>query len=197
MDGASALLSLRRRRALQLLVAAEYVLCLFLLPLACLAGESSLTPTVRQRPLVLADTASMGFNIVLTAVVNVVFAVLTHFVASAARRPLVVGFLTGASTMLCQLNFTSAVYWSQLSRCLELPAGITPPQSYTCARPGVYRAIGLAEGLLFLAQLCALLLLHLWQENFLDTRGPREPSLDQGSPSPLLSSTGWARGTTL
>ena len=143
----------------------------------------------------------MGFNVLLTAVVNTVFAALTHFVANAARRPLVVGFLVGASTLLCQLNFTSAVYWSQLSRCLELPAGSKSPPSYSCERPGVYWAVGLTVGLLFLAQLCVLLLLSLWQDDFVDTSRQtednlmREQSYDRGSP--LLSSTSLARGTTL
>ena len=143
----------------------------------------------------------MGFNILLTAAVNAVLAAISHLVASAARRPLVVGFLVGASTLLCQLNFTSAVYWSQLSRCLELPGNVKPPQGYSCERPGVYWAIGLVEGLLFLAQLCGLLLLSLWQEHFVDASRPTRDNsshhLQRDHGSPLLTATTLTRGTTL
>ena len=139
----------------------------------------------------------MGFNIVLTAAVNLVFSAVSHFVVSSRRKPLVVGFLVGALPLLCQLNLTTAVFWSQLSKCLRVPAaGTEPPRRYSCERPAVYLAIGLLEGLLFLIQLGLLLLLSLWQELLVEGAGQLQHSETHVLSSPFLP-PGATQGTVL
>ena len=77
----------------------------------------------------------MGFNIVLTAILNISFVAGALYVVRNSKTPIAIGFLIGVSAMMTMLNFMTAIYWGQLSKCKSYPLNYT---QYSCSQPAAY-----------------------------------------------------------
>lgn len=100
---------------------------------------------------VVAGTANVGFNCVLTGFLNIAFVAGSYYVINNSKSPIAIGFLIGTSGMLTILSFMTAVYWGQLSRCDEYYSAYNITQ-YTCANKAAYGAVCAFSVILFLLQ---------------------------------------------
>ena len=71
---------------------------------------------------------------------------------------------------MSMLNFTTGVYWGQLSKCQVLPTNLQVDH-YTCTSPILYGAISALTILVFISQLSVFLLLMLWRDVFIERQG--------------------------
>eukprot|EP00608_Synchroma_pusillum_P005517 CAMPEP_0198429690 /NCGR_PEP_ID=MMETSP1452-20131203/8989_1 /TAXON_ID=1181717 /ORGANISM="Synchroma pusillum, Strain CCMP3072" /LENGTH=194 /DNA_ID=CAMNT_0044150107 /DNA_START=11 /DNA_END=595 /DNA_ORIENTATION=+ len=117
---------------------------------------------------VVADTANMGFNVVLTAILNVGFCGGTYYVIRKSQTPLGVGFLIGASTGLTILSLMTAVYWGQLGECETTKTNI---DQYSCDNKSGYRAVSAFASLLFITQFAFTILVVVWKDNVIGDTG--------------------------
>jgi hypothetical protein len=69
----------------------------------------------------------------------------------------------GSSSMMALLNFTTGIYWGQLSRCRELSRVLA---HYSCNSPRLYGFVALFSMLIFATQFVVFLLLYVWRDSF-------------------------------
>lgn len=113
-------------------------------------------------------TANMGFNIVLTAILNSAYNASSYIlVKKTSRRPLQMGLLIGSSSMMVLLNLMTAVYWGQLSKCHILPHYASLAQ-YTCDNPILYTCISVFAALACLSQAVFLILVLIWRDHLIE-----------------------------
>jgi hypothetical protein len=91
-----------------------------------------------------------GFNAVLTALLNIAFIAGSYYVIKNSKTPIAVGFLIGSAFMITLLNFMTAVYWGQLSKCQVVTSSVA---QYSCSNPDAYGAVCAFAVLMFLVNL--------------------------------------------
>jgi len=91
------------------------------------------------------STSNAGFNVMLTAVLYILFTTGGLYVLTKSQSTVAIGFLIGCSFMICLLSLMTAVFWGQLSGCNEtfngVPIGTDVIDHYSCDHIGGYRAI--------------------------------------------------------
>lgn len=98
---------------------------------------------------VVAHTENAGFNIVLTGLLNLIFALASYYALGKLKTPIIIGAVIGGGIMICFLTFMTAVYWGQLSLCEEVTASI---RHYSCDQKIAYRMTCLFSVIMFLLQ---------------------------------------------
>lgn len=98
---------------------------------------------------VVASTANAGFNCVLTGLLNVALVGGSYHVIKTSKAPIAVGFLIGSSAMITILNFMTAIYWGNLSKCEVISDDLA---GYSCDNSSAYGAVSAFAVLLFLIQ---------------------------------------------
>jgi hypothetical protein len=116
---------------------------------------------------VVAGTANVGFNCVLTGFLNIAFVAGSYYVITNSKSPIAVGFLIGTSGMITILSFMTAVFWGQLSNCDRL-VGIT---QYTCTNKVAYGAVCAFAVILFLLQGAFSAAVIVWRGDLINETG--------------------------
>ncbi|EWM28982.1 hypothetical protein Naga_100737g2 [Nannochloropsis gaditana] len=113
---------------------------------------------------VVASTANMGFNAVLTALLYIFYVAGTYHVLQRSKMPLAVGFVLGVSVMITFLSLMTAIFWGQLANCSP---GYYDIKRYSCTNRSAYSATCAFATLLFLVQLVFTSALVLWRDEFI------------------------------
>eukprot|EP00904_Undaria_pinnatifida_P008411 jgi/Undpi1/46/HiC_scaffold_1.g00046.m1 len=125
---------------------------------------------------VVSSNANAGFNVVLTAIIYVVYVALLAAIfnkkrsvdggqdASMAIEPMVGGVLIGVTTMMCFLSLMTAIYWGEMSGCDSDTDDVT---GYSCYSASGMAAVSWFASFLLIAQACMLAALVLWKEDLL------------------------------
>ena len=103
-----------------------------------------------------AHTENVGFNVVLTGILNLVFAVASYYSLGKLRTPIIIGVVMGSGIMISFLSFMTSVYWGQLSMCETTTIAI---RHYSCTNKFGYRMICLFSTAMFVLQvreMCAI-----------------------------------------
>ncbi len=116
-----------------------------------------------------ANTANIGFDIVLTAILNLFYVGGAYYIIQYSSSPLAVGFLIGVSFMISILNLMTAVYWGELSNCEILKDTIA---QYTCTTPAAYGAVSAFATLLLATQTFLTAAIAIWRSSLLDQQQP-------------------------
>lgn len=109
---------------------------------------------------VVAGTANMGFNAVLTALLNISFIAGSYYVVKNSKTPIAIGFLIGSSVMVTLLNLMTAIYWGQLSKCQILTASVA---QYSCSQPDAYGAVCAFAVMMFLVNMTFTTFIIIWR----------------------------------
>lgn len=117
---------------------------------------------------VVAGTANMGFNAVLTALLNIAFIAGSYYVVRNSKTPIAVGFLIGSSVMMTLLNLMTSVYWGQLSKCQAVTASVA---QYSCSQPDAYGAVCAFAVMMFLVNLGFTASLIVWRGELISEVG--------------------------
>jgi hypothetical protein len=117
---------------------------------------------------VVAGTANVGFNVVLTAFLNLALIGGSYHVIKTSKTPIAIGFLLGSSAMMAVLNLMTGVFWGQLSGCKVSHADLA---GYTCTNTTAYGAVSAFAVLLFLAQVAFTAALFMWRADFISEPG--------------------------
>jgi hypothetical protein len=144
---------------------------------------------------VVAGTANAGFNCVLTAFLNIAFIGGSYHVIKNSKAPIAVsicnlmhfdfvvslffktkaclrfqqvGFVIGSGAMMASLNFMTAVYWGQLSKCTSLGVSLG---GYSCTNTAAYGAVCAFAVMLFLCQLGFTTAVVLWRSELISEVG--------------------------
>ena len=96
-----------------------------------------------------AHTENVGFNVVLTGILNLVFAVASYYSLGKLRTPIIIGVVMGSGIMISFLSFMTSVYWGQLSMCETTTITI---RHYSCTNKFGYRMICFFSAVMFLLQ---------------------------------------------
>ena len=131
---------------------------------------------------VVAGTANAGFNIVLSAFLNMGFILGAWYVFRNSKTPIAVGFLIGALCPLAFLNMMNGVYWGQLSHCT---VGVVGLSQYTCTNPTAYGAVSVFSVLIFLMQSMLIYVIISWRGALINEEGVYNEEMT----SPLSSSS--------
>jgi len=115
-----------------------------------IAGEAFFALPLTICCFVVAGTANAGFNAVLTALLNIAFIAGSYYVIKNSKTPIAVGFLIGSAFMITLLNFMTAVYWGQLSKCQVVTSSVA---QYSCSNPDAYGAVCAFAVLMFLVNI--------------------------------------------
>lgn len=118
--------------------------------------------------LVVSGTANAGFNVVFTALLNAGWIGGSYYVVRNSKTPLAIGFLIGVSCMMSILDFMTAIYWGQLSKCSKTSALIS---QYSCSNPTAYGAVCFFAVFLFLVQLAFSVAVILWRSELIHEAG--------------------------
>jgi hypothetical protein len=112
---------------------------------------------------VVAGTANAGFNVVLTAFIQIAFQSGAYYVLNMlpTRSSMMVGFLIGCSAMLTLMMLMCAIYWGQLSNCEKMREDIN---QYSCDNPTGYGAVCFFGSLLFIIQVFFTYGLVIWRD---------------------------------
>lgn len=135
---------------------------------------------------VVAGTANMGFNCVLTGFLNIALVAGAHYVVENSKSPIAVGFLIGTAGMMTILSFMTAVFWGQLSRCEEA-SGIT---QYTCTNKVAYGAVCAFSIILFLLQGAFTAGVAVWRGELINESGVYD-DISSGPSNPHPSNYGF------
>jgi uncharacterized membrane-anchored protein YitT (DUF2179 family) len=122
---------------------------------------------------------SRGFNVVLTALLNIVFIIGSYFVIrnhrtqfsvrneflSAPHLRVQVGVLVGVSMMMTIISLMTAVFWGQLSNCDPVPEEI---EQYSCSQPTAYGVVSALAAMLFVVQIIFSGALIVWKSEVVD-----------------------------
>lgn len=84
---------------------------------------------------VVASTENVGFNVVLTGILNLVFAVASYYSLAKLKTPIIVGGVIGAGVMISFLTFMTSIFWGQLSFCETVTESI---KHYSCEHKMAY-----------------------------------------------------------
>ncbi|GAB5029846.1 Hypothetical protein NocV09_00104580 [Nannochloropsis oceanica] len=87
---------------------------------------------------VVASTANMGFNAVLTALLYIFYVAGTYHVLQRSKMPLAIGFVLGVSVMITFLSLMTAIFWGQLSNCSP---GYYDVKRYSCTVAGAVATV--------------------------------------------------------
>jgi hypothetical protein len=118
--------------------------------------------------LVVAGTANAGFNVVLTGLLNAGFVGGAQFVIKNSKTPIAIGFLLGTAGMMAVLNFMTAIYWGQLSKCKYYSSYYT---SYSCSQTHAYGAVCAFAVFIFFSQLLFTVGVGLWRGELISEAG--------------------------
>mmetsp|Transcript_22801 Transcript_22801/g.22024 ORF Transcript_22801/g.22024 Transcript_22801/m.22024 type:complete len:195 (+) Transcript_22801:135-719(+) len=113
--------------------------------------------------LVVSGTANVGFNIVLTAFLNIAYIAGSYYVITNSKTPIAIGFLIGVTATMSALNFMTAIYWGQLSKCTM---GIVA-KGYSCTNPSAYGAVCAFAVFIFLLQSAICIALIVWRDELI------------------------------
>jgi hypothetical protein len=105
---------------------------------------------------VVAGTATMGFNVILTALLCIAFIGGTYHVLNNSKKALSVGFAIGVALMMTFLFLETAIFWGEISKYDN-----TSANKATCA----------FATLLFILQTAFVSLLILWKDEFVTDSG--------------------------
>ncbi|KAM3569163.1 hypothetical protein VYU27_008728 [Nannochloropsis oceanica] len=136
---------------------------------------------------VVASTANMGFNAVLTALLYIFYVAGTYHVLQRSKMPLAIGFVLGVSVMITFLSLMTAIFWGQLSNCSP---GYYDVKRYSCTNPSAYGATCAFATLLFLIQLFFTSALVLWRDEFIQDASAYDDIHGGGSSSNSTSAGG-------
>ena len=78
----------------------------------------------------------VGFQLLVTGLGNVVFALSAFWIINKQPDTLYVGAILGSGVVISILNLLTAVYWGELSRCEVISVAI---RKYTCESKGAMR----------------------------------------------------------
>ena len=98
---------------------------------------------------VVAHTENAGFNIVLTGLLNMIFALASFYSLGKLKTPIIIGAIIGAGIVISFSSFTTGVYWGQLSLCEEVTETI---RHYSCDQKIAYRTTCFFSVIMFLVQ---------------------------------------------
>lgn len=100
---------------------------------------------------IVADTANAGFNIVLTAFMEIAFLAGCYYALAMrpSRSGMEIGFLIGTSGLMTIIMLMTAIFWGQLANCEVVDDEIN---QYTCTRPFAYSGVSFFSSLLFIVQ---------------------------------------------
>ena len=98
---------------------------------------------------IVAHTENIGFNIVLSGLLNLVFALASYYSLGKLKTPIIIGGVIGSGIMISFLSFMNGVYWGQLSLCEPVTASI---RHYSCDQKIAYRATAFFSIVMFLLQ---------------------------------------------
>ena len=63
---------------------------------------------------IVAHTENIGFNIVLSGLLNLVFALASYYSLGKLKTPIIIGGVIGSGIMISFLSFMNGVYWGHL-----------------------------------------------------------------------------------
>jgi hypothetical protein len=112
-------------------------------------------------------TTLLGFNIVLTALINSIFVAGGYRVIQGSRSAVSIGVITGCSLVITVLSLMTAIYWGQLSKCEITTASIS---QYTCENKVTYAAVSVFATLLFLTQVIFTGSLVGWMDDIIESQ---------------------------
>jgi len=138
---------------------------------------------------VVAGTANAGFNVVLTAFMEIGFQAGAYYCLNMlpTRSSFTVGFLTASSVYLTLIMLMTAIFWGQLANCEKTREDIN---QYSCENPTGYSAVSFFGSLLFIVQLLFSYGMHKWRNELTtleDTNYDKLPinmSTSSGAESP-------------
>lgn len=104
---------------------------------------------------VAAGTANNGFNVVLTAFINLSYDGFCYYVIKYKKTPQLVGNVIGASVMIILQTLMTTIYWGNLSVCEKTDESIS---GYSCDQKLTYRALCILAAFLFVFQIVFTLL---------------------------------------
>lgn len=93
--------------------------------------------------------AVVGFQLLVTGLVNVTFAIGSFWIINKQPDSMSVGATLGAGMVISLLSLITAVYWGELSRCETVAVAI---RKYTCDSKGAMRFLCLFSVCLFMLQ---------------------------------------------
>ena len=114
---------------------------------------------------VVAGTAIAGFNIVLTAFLNLGSIFGAWYVIRNSKTPIAVGFIIGVFCTLAFLNMMNCVYWGQLSHCT------VEEGNDTCTNPTAYAAVSFFSLITFLWQNFLAYMIIKWRGALINEEG--------------------------
>ena len=106
----------------------------------------------------------VGFQLLVTGLLNVLFAVGTFWVINKQPDSLSVGACLGSGVIISLLSLVTAVHWGELSHCEVLSVAV---RKYTCDSKDAMRVLCFFSIILFLLQVCSL---SSWNIDYLCTR---------------------------
>lgn len=131
-----------------------------------------------------------GFNVVLTALLNIAFVGGSYHLIKKSNSPLAVsknmfivailclcellkttfqvGFLIGVAGMMTVISLMTAIYWGQLSKCETVDKDIS---QYSCTQKVGYGAVSAFASLLFVVQGVFFGILIAWRSEIIDDGG--------------------------
>jgi hypothetical protein len=98
---------------------------------------------------VVAHTENVGFNVVLSGILNLVFAVASYYSLGKLKTPIIIGAVIGAGIMISFLTFMTSVFWGQLSLCEVVLVSV---RHYSCENKFAYRMTCFFSSVMFLFQ---------------------------------------------
>lgn len=118
-----------------------------------------------------ANTANMGVNVVLTAVAYSVQVAAGWEVINRIQSSLTVGILMGVSICMALLSMITAIFWDSLAGCDTKYDQIVP--QYSCRDVSRYDAVCVFAALLCIFQSIFCALLFLWKDLIVDNTSIR------------------------
>ena len=98
---------------------------------------------------IVAHTENVGFNVVLSGILNLVFAVASYYSLGKLKTPIIIGAVIGAGIMISFLTFMTSVFWGQLSLCEVVLVSV---RHYSCEHKFAYRMTCFFSSVMFLFQ---------------------------------------------
>ena len=108
----------------------------------------------------------VGFQLLITGLGNVLFALGSFWIVNKKPDSLSVGAALGSGVVISFVSLITAVYWGELSRCEVVDVAI---RKYTCESKGAMRSLCLFSVMLFFLQvlLTSYSITHLFEFRFL------------------------------
>lgn len=117
---------------------------------------------------IVASTANVGFNVVLTTLLNISFVFESYYIIHNSKTPIAIGFLIGSSIMISFLSLITFIFWIQLSKCQSV---YEPIPQYSCGNTSAYMAIAVFIFILFVIQSIFTSLVIFWKSNLISEIG--------------------------